>query len=481
MIAEDETIVAMALKNMLERLQYRVVESVLTGEEAIRKAITLHPDLILMDIKLKGDIDGIDAAKKIRKQFDIPIIFLTAYADEETVKRAKYLEPFAYIIKPFNELSLRSNIEITMYKHKMERKLKETKRHLESIINNISEMLFSVDEKNQIIIWNNTAERITGYKRKEVQKIPLQNLPFFEKTQELIRVLEKARKMQRTPSKINLKIYPKYGSKKTIQISPPAIIKNTNDDSSEIVIVGKDITADAEILNPISKGNSYLWLNKDHEVLLKILSNLSGLKHKCLFISRSLSENQRFQLSSEGIQTILLQDHAVEEHDIISNLDELQTEIQNFCKQNENAAVVIDRIEYLIMKYSFKEVLLQLFQITDYVRETHSLLVLHIDPAILDAQQQAIFENEFIRLPEYPIEKITIGRDDVAILNFLSIEKQRKYVATYKTLKEEMKSTYPTITRKIRELEQKGLVIVYKQGRSKIIEITKMGEHLLKK
>ena len=110
MIVEDESIVAMAIREMVDRLGYQTVGTVLTGEEAIRMAKELSPDIVLMDIRLKGDMDGIDAARKIRQMADIPIIYLTAYGDEKTVSRAKETVPSAYIIKPFNELSLRSSI-----------------------------------------------------------------------------------------------------------------------------------------------------------------------------------------------------------------------------------------------------------------------------------------------------------------------------------------------------------------------------------
>jgi len=158
----------MALKDMLEILDYSVISCVLTGEEAINKAIKLSPDIILMDIKLKGNIDGIQAAQKIRKEKDIPIIFITAFADEQTIQRAKISEPYAYIIKPFNELALKSNIEITLYKHKLEDELKVNQKHLVNIINSISDLLFSVDKENKIKIWNTKAKQLFGYAENEI-------------------------------------------------------------------------------------------------------------------------------------------------------------------------------------------------------------------------------------------------------------------------------------------------------------------------
>jgi len=88
-----------------------------TGEDAISKVEGILPDLVLMDIMLKGEIDGIDAAGEIRKRFNIPVVYLTAYSDEETLQRAKLTEPYGYILKPFEENDMRTTIEIALYRH----------------------------------------------------------------------------------------------------------------------------------------------------------------------------------------------------------------------------------------------------------------------------------------------------------------------------------------------------------------------------
>jgi CheY-like chemotaxis protein len=124
LVVEDESLVAMEIKDRLESLGYVVPAIVSSGDEAIKKVEQSRPDLVLMDIVLKGDMDGIEAAEHIRSNFDIAVIFLTSYADEETLQRAKLTEPFGYILKPFEERELHSTIEITFYKHKMEMNLK---------------------------------------------------------------------------------------------------------------------------------------------------------------------------------------------------------------------------------------------------------------------------------------------------------------------------------------------------------------------
>ena len=116
LIVEDESIVALDIKDKLEHLGYNVLNIVSSGEKAIEEVTKIQPDLILMDIVLKGEIDGIETARQIRECFDIPIIYLTAHSDEKTLKRAKITEPFGYIIKPFVDEDLKSAIEIAIHK-----------------------------------------------------------------------------------------------------------------------------------------------------------------------------------------------------------------------------------------------------------------------------------------------------------------------------------------------------------------------------
>ncbi len=130
LIVEDEIIVARDLEQHLSGLGYVVVGLAAEGEEGIRLAGELLPDLILMDIRLRGAIDGVTAADEIRKQFLLPCVYLTAHADESTVRRARVTEPFGYILKPFDDRELRTVIEMALYKHAAERRLRETEEQL---------------------------------------------------------------------------------------------------------------------------------------------------------------------------------------------------------------------------------------------------------------------------------------------------------------------------------------------------------------
>lgn len=121
LIVEDEAVTSVMLEKTLKEMGYEVVGSAFDGREAIELAREKHPDLVLMDIRIQGDLDGIETAKQIYQLYDIPIIYLTAHSDEATIKRAVESGPFGYLIKPFKERELYSNIEMVAHKHKLYR------------------------------------------------------------------------------------------------------------------------------------------------------------------------------------------------------------------------------------------------------------------------------------------------------------------------------------------------------------------------
>lgn len=138
LVVEDESIVAKDIQQSLKKLGYEVLGVCATGNDAMESAEQTKPSLVLMDIMLKGEISGIEAADYIRQKLNIPIIFLTAYADHGTLAKAKVTEPYGYIIKPFKEIDLQTNIEIALYKHERSNDLKKERDFLYSLVDSKS-------------------------------------------------------------------------------------------------------------------------------------------------------------------------------------------------------------------------------------------------------------------------------------------------------------------------------------------------------
>ena len=169
LIVEDEKIIAIDLQRRLERFGYNVVGMAGEGAEAVTLALELEPDIILMDIMLAGGIDGVQAAKTIKASKDIPFIFLTAYTDEKTLERAKEVQPYGYILKPFKERELYTTIDIALYKHEMASKLTRQERLFSAILQSINDGIIAVDMDLNVQFMNQVAEEILGVVEADVQ------------------------------------------------------------------------------------------------------------------------------------------------------------------------------------------------------------------------------------------------------------------------------------------------------------------------
>jgi DNA-binding LytR/AlgR family response regulator len=158
LVVEDESIVSKDIQHSLKKLGYNVVGSASTGEKAIELAAELVPDIVLMDIMLKGELTGIEAAEEIRNANKIPVVYLTAYADEGTLAKAKVTEPYGYIIKPFKEIDIHTSIEMAIYKHQKESEVLKERDLLYSLVENKDSKDFIFVKSNSRLIKLKTAD-----------------------------------------------------------------------------------------------------------------------------------------------------------------------------------------------------------------------------------------------------------------------------------------------------------------------------------
>lgn len=173
LIVEDELIIAADIATRLSRLGYAVVGQTDQAEQAVQLVGQLRPDLVLMDIRLQGEGDGITAADTIRRQYSVPVVYLTAHADEATLQRAKVTEPFGYILKPFAERELRTVIEMALYRHAAERRLQESERRFATTLTSIGDGVVATDAVGRVTFLNPVAEQLTGWKLDEAVGRPL--------------------------------------------------------------------------------------------------------------------------------------------------------------------------------------------------------------------------------------------------------------------------------------------------------------------
>jgi PAS domain S-box-containing protein len=167
MVVEDEAVISMEIQDRLTKMGHSICATAVSGEEAVCVATDRRPDLILMDVQLRGEADGVQAAKQIRDKIEIPVIYLTAFADDSTVERARQTEPFGYLIKPFSEKELYAAIEMALYKHSMEARLKESQRQYATTVRCIADCVIVTDTEMRVTLMNPAAQGVTGWGQDE--------------------------------------------------------------------------------------------------------------------------------------------------------------------------------------------------------------------------------------------------------------------------------------------------------------------------
>ena len=245
LITEDEIMVARDLEQRLHKFGYQVADIVDTGEDAVQKTASLHPDLVLMDIRLNGEMDGIAAAVQIRTAYKTPVVFVTAHADLETLERAGMSEPLGYIVKPFQEQALHAAIEMAFYRHRAENRLRDMERWLATTLRSIGDAVIATDEAERITYLNPFAEKLTGWGLHESLGAPFTTVFRAIHAGDRQPIADHVQRALREGLVLNLNgdtiLLSKDGRERPIDDSA-APIRNDNDQTSGAVVVFRDAT-----------------------------------------------------------------------------------------------------------------------------------------------------------------------------------------------------------------------------------------------
>jgi PAS domain S-box-containing protein len=168
LVVEDKVVTARHIQSTLMGLGYKAEHLATSGEEAIEKALESKPDLILMDIMLGEGMDGVQAAQRVRSHMDVPIVFLSAYSDKSILDRAKMTEPFGYLIKPFRPEELRTTIEVALFKHKMESRLRESEQKYRDLVELMPQFVYEIDATGRFTFVNENGLKLSGYQQQDL-------------------------------------------------------------------------------------------------------------------------------------------------------------------------------------------------------------------------------------------------------------------------------------------------------------------------
>jgi len=270
MIVEDEAIIAEEIKISLEGMGYTVTSVVTSGEQAIEKADQDRPDLILMDIKLKGRMDGIEASEFIRSRFAIPIIFLTAYADENAIERAKLSMPFGYILKPFEDRDLKVAIEMALYAAKLnadrklaEEALQENEEKYRSLVESTEDCIYLIDKNLKYLFVNN---KIQARFNLSMDKIIGRKYGDFHSKEETKNFAEKVNKVLETVQSLSYEYKSKRDNRYFIRTLSP--VKEPDKKVTALTLISKDITKRKLAEDSLKQANEQILREYDQRKIL---------------------------------------------------------------------------------------------------------------------------------------------------------------------------------------------------------------------
>ncbi len=218
LIVEDERIVAEEIRRMLEYMGYNVSSIASSGENAVKEFEEKRPDLILMDIKLRGKMDGVEAATKIREHADIPVIYITALSDKKTLERTKATEPFGYVHKPIEEKELYTALEMALLRHKMDRKLKESEEKYRDLVEKAGIGILIHDKAGSFKYFNKRLLELFGYTAEEMKKLSIQEIVHPEDFQRVMKFHKGRIGGRKVPSRYEFKGIKKDGTISYVEV-----------------------------------------------------------------------------------------------------------------------------------------------------------------------------------------------------------------------------------------------------------------------
>ena len=497
-----------------------IVERVETEDEMNKALKKQDWDVVIADYVLPR-FSGLDAISVLKKsEQDLPFIIVSGKIGEETAVEAMRAGAHDYIMKgnltrlipaieremaearvrqkrkeaeeelrrSYHELAdttaelektnkqMRNEIE---ERHKAETNALEMKEHLQNVIDSASEIIISIDANNRITTWNKTTEIVTGYKPKDVLNWSITKLALFENKQKLLDLV-KSISTETLHNYVDLVIITKNQSKKILRINGSRI-KGKEKKDSGVLLIGRDITREVEMHGKLLAGNSYLIPDKSNTASLDLLVDLATSGYSGYMITRMNPEALNSVVSSSNIHMYLLGQDRGKDHETIKNLQILLQKIKDICTEKKDTVILLERLDYLINKFSFEKVMDVLYEINDLVVKNKCLMLIRIDPETIEKTQMAIIENELQLLPSQKIEGLTIEDEVYDILRFIYEQNQNNAIVPIKKIMSRFTLAYSTVAKRLEILETKGLIFTKKQGKLRTVTILEKGKSFLHK
>jgi len=369
---------------------------------------------------------------------------------------------------------------------KSEEEIKKSKDYLQNVIDNTSEIIFTIDLNYKLCTWNKTAEniigvkrKIIGVKRKQIVGKYLKQIAIFENPGQVKEYTQNIFQ-GKTGFLSDLTLNTLYGTQRYFSVSP-SYIMDSSKNITEILFVCRDTTFEKDIHGKFDFGNSYMISESIISASLDIFKGLIKSKHPGLYIGRTIDDKVKNEFIGLKIKIIKLADDKSDDISIVSTLENLFKSIENFVIKNNNSIIFISRIDYLITNYSFESIMKFFYKINDLIQKHKSIFILRVNPSIISTQHLSILNEEFKKIPAQEIRNIQISKELFDMLRYIYKENMMSKIVNYSRIGREFSISKTTVKNRIESLLSYGLIFIKKLGKTKVLTITEKGKNILKK
>ncbi len=362
--------------------------------------------------------------------------------------------------------------------HKSNEQIKRTKEYLQKIIDNTSELIFTVGSDFKIRTWNDTATQITGIKRKQALNSDIRTFQDIENIEELVQYMKKV--FRERPAMIKyINIKTRFNTKRLFRVSA-SIIRNNAKVITDIVFLCHDVTF-MEIANSqLISGLGYLVINESSEYVNNITSGLIQDGREGLFFTRNMIKEGLEHIQHEKLHFSFYSESPDFDISGIKSLDDIYKQTSDFVKHHDHGFICINRIDYLVIRFDFKSVMNLFYEIHDLIHQHDILFLICFNEDMFTSKELALFYQEFNRLPSQKITDIYLDANLFEMLEFIYMENNINRIVTQMKICRYLSISKVTSQKRIKELLSKKLITSKNVGRANHLFITEKGKELLK-
>jgi len=359
-----------------------------------------------------------------------------------------------------------------------ELQLYETKNRLQGIIDNAKELVLTFDSTIRVATWNRTAESITGFSKNLVLMKRPSRLSVFESPSTLEQQVQEIFSKKR--AHLDMDLYLLTREKKRIKLTfSSVILLNKEKEPSELLLTGR--CEPDKTMETLHQGNAYLYIDQTKEDIVERVKQYLDKGYNGISITRGTNEYLQDLRTLPHHVIHILSNEKMDTYSTIASPSELVSNVRSFIKGEKSSIIFIDRLDFLLIHYPFEDIMKSIYQMHSLIIASNNIIMINVNSALFSSQQLALLKEELSETPSGNINDIILESDVYAILEFISKENDMNSIVSYKNIGSTFSISKVTTQKRIRSLQDKGLITVKKRGKMKILFVTEKARKLLKK